>query len=582
MSDQRPDPAAEEAHALRLTGAVPLRPGDPERIGPYSALALLGSGGMGRVYLARAADDGPGLFAVKVIRPEYAEDVGFRRRFEREALVHERVRSPRAPELRGTGFAAELLWMATEYLPALDLAAAVREFGSLSPAAGWRLVAELGEALEALAAARIVHRDLKPSNILVSDAGSHVIDFGIAKAADASALTGTGNRLGTPAYMSPEYLRTGECVTASDVFSLACALVYATTGHAPFGDGTGVDVMHRVAFEDPDPQVLAQVHADDPVLAALLASCLAKDPAHRPTPRALREAAAERGTPPQWPDPLYSRLLGLRQAYDVLHALPAARATLLRGPATRPPLTPAPPIPTTPPPRPLSRPAPAELLRPTPPTPAPAAPSPHPSSAAPAHRKPPTPHRGKARSRTLVLIAVAALCALAATLFLLTRPGPPAAAAPPEPPGTVTTAPAQDTGAEGRGHAETPAGAKSPAPALPDAPTTAPATDRPPTSDAPQPQVPSPTSESTPPDTPAPADCSYYSGNGRTGPGDSGKKVLQVQCLLLQRGYDIGGPLDGSYGDGTAGAVRALQADAGLPGTGAVDRATWGALRAAG
>lgn len=223
----------DEAAALRQTAAAPLRPADPERVGPYVPLALLGSGGMGRVYLARPSDDSPGLFAVKVIRPEYAEDPTFRRRFEQEALVHGRVRTPRAPRLCGTGFQDELLWMATEYLAALDLADAVREGGALEPGAVWRLVAELGQALADLAATGIVHRDLKPSNVLLSVQGAHVIDFGISKAADASAITGTGNRVGTPAYMSPEYLRTGHCDASSDVFSLAGTLIYAAAGRAP-------------------------------------------------------------------------------------------------------------------------------------------------------------------------------------------------------------------------------------------------------------------------------------------------------------------------------------------------------------
>ncbi|WP_405537930.1 protein kinase domain-containing protein [Streptomyces sp. NBC_00075] len=292
----------DEAAALRQTGAAPLRPADPERIGPYVPLALLGSGGMGRVYLARPSDDGPGLFAVKVIRPEYAEDPTFRRRFEHEALVHGRVRTPRAPRLCGTGFQDELLWMATEYLPALDLADAVREGGALEPGAVWRLVAELGQALADLSATGIVHRDLKPSNVLLSVSGAHVIDFGISKAADASSITGTGNRVGTPAYMSPEYLRTGHCDAASDVFSLAGTLIYAAAGRAPFGDGTGVDVMHRVAFEEPAAEVIGAITATDPALGALLSACLAKEPELRPTPAALIEAAtsarrATAGTP---------------------------------------------------------------------------------------------------------------------------------------------------------------------------------------------------------------------------------------------------------------------------------------------
>ncbi|MHC5908568.1 serine/threonine-protein kinase, partial [Streptomyces sp. S6] len=311
-----------EAGALRRTGAQPLRPGDPERVGPYVTLALLGSGGMGRVYLGRAADDGPGLFAVKVIRPEYAEDPRFRRRFEREALVHDRIRTARAPRLRGTGFEAELLWMATEYLPSLDLADAVRTDGALSTAAVWRLVAELGEALGVLAEAHVVHRDLKPSNVLLSDQGTHVIDFGIAKAVDVSAITGTGNRVGTPAYMSPEYLRTGHCDTKSDVFSLAGTLIYAAAGRAPFGDGTGVDVMHRVAFEEPDAEVLAKVTAACPDLGALLASCLAKDPELRPTPQALTASAAPHVTSRDWPEPLHTRVRELRE-----HSLSPPRPT---------------------------------------------------------------------------------------------------------------------------------------------------------------------------------------------------------------------------------------------------------------
>lgn len=84
--------------------------------------------------------------------------------------------------------------------------------------------------------------------------------------------------------MAPEYLREGRCDAASDVFSLGCTIVYAATGHAPFGDGTGVDVMHRVAFEAPDTEVMAELAQADPALAALLSACLAKDPAGRPTP----------------------------------------------------------------------------------------------------------------------------------------------------------------------------------------------------------------------------------------------------------------------------------------------------------
>ncbi|WP_338682584.1 protein kinase [Streptomyces acidiscabies] len=632
-----------EAGALRLTGAQPLRLGDPDRVGPYATLALLGSGGMGRVYLGRSADDGPGLFAVKVIRPEYAEDPRFRRRFEREALVHDRIRTARAPRLRGTGFEAELLWMATEYIPSLDLADAVREDGALTTPAVWRLVAELGEALGVLAEAHVVHRDLKPSNVLLSDRGTHVIDFGIAKAVDVSAITGTGNRVGTPAYMSPEYLRTGHCDTASDVFSLAGTLIYAAVGRAPFGDGTGVDVMHRVAFEEPDAEVLAQVTAADPGLGALLASCLAKDPAERPTPAALTESAAAHLTSPDWPEPLGTRVRELRQAYDVLHDMPVALVPHLRPRGHRPPLG------STPPPGPLSRPAPDAVMIPpiadsgvaqTPGSlaygaaePGELAGSQGPGSAADPNSRehagpseaagpaggagspgdanspdtdgssssshPLLPGPGRRRRKRLIIATTGvSLCAVAAGTFVLTRPGTPASAAPPRNSVVTTGGTAPSPGASG---SREPSGTKTisgdrsasdPADApggSPSAPTPDGSADEGTVSTGPTPSAgpsagasdpgttPGAESPSTDPE-PPPASCSYYAGNGPVGPGDSGKKVQQAQCLLVAHGYDIGGE-SGSYGAGTEAAVRSFQSSAGLNATGSVDRSTWGALR---
>ncbi|MER7177484.1 protein kinase domain-containing protein [Streptomyces mesophilus] len=327
--------------ALGQAGAEPLRSGDPGAIGPYAAIGMLGSGGMGRVYLARPADDRPGLAAVKVIRPEYAEDAEFRRRFEREAAVHGQVRTPHAPSLLGTGFEDRLLWMATQYVPGLNLADAVRENGVLEPAGVWRLVGELGRALDGLAATGIVHRDLKPSNVILSAQGVHVIDFGISQAVDSSAITSTGSRVGTPAYMAPEYLRDGRCDTVSDVFSLACTLVYAATGHAPFGDGTGVDVMHRVAFEEPMAEVIGELTLADASLAALLTSCLAKDPALRPTPQQLIAAADAHPRTPAWQEPLHGRLVQRGHAYEVLHRTTAHQTGHFRAPTVRAP-SPAP------------------------------------------------------------------------------------------------------------------------------------------------------------------------------------------------------------------------------------------------
>ncbi|MFJ4691545.1 protein kinase [Streptomyces sp. NPDC088766] len=583
MSDQRPspsDPATSEATALRQAGASPLRPDDPEQVGPYVPLARLGSGGMGRVYLARPVDDSPGLVALKVIRPEYAEDPRFRRRFEREAAVHARLRTPHAPKLCGTGFRDELLWMATEYLPGPDLAQAVREDGPLATATVWQVAEHLARALCELAAADIVHRDLKPSNVLLTLRGAHLIDFGISRAAEASSITGTGNRVGTPAYMSPEHLRTGRSDTASDVFSLAGTLVFAVAGRAPFGDGTGVDVMHRVAFEEPDRELLGEISSTDPALGSLLSACLAKEPGRRPTPAELLRTAARHAGPPGWPDPLGGRVLARQRAYEVLFRIPVDRRARLARPTPAPPPPPAPPAP------------PAE------PTPSPAATHP-----------PGTPRGGRRRKPLLAGAAVVALCLTAAGIYALTGRNIPATAGSP---GSAATAPA-DSGAGSGGTASSPSrgirgGAStrggvstgggsaarpdgstdetsgplataSPSPSDGRTPTPAAPPAGPGASTDPAPAPSSPAAE--PVTAPWNTDCTHYLGSGRTRRGDTGKRVLQVQCMLTKRGYGLGdSDSDGDFGPGTETAVRDFQNDRGLTGDGIVDHDTWTALHA--
>ncbi|WP_030317098.1 serine/threonine-protein kinase [Streptomyces sp. NRRL B-3229] len=548
-------PAAGDT-ALRQVGAAPLLPTDPPRIGPYAPLGLLGSGGMGRVYLARHADGGPGLAAVKVIRPEYAEGPDFRRRFEREAAVHGRVRTPRAPHLLGTGFDDALLWMSTEYLPGLTLVDAVRECGLMEPAGVWRLVAELGEALSALTAAGVVHRDLKPSNVILSPRGAHVIDFGISRAADSSAITTTGNRVGTAAYMAPEYLREGRCDAASDVFSLGCTLVYAATGHAPFGDGTGVDVMHRVAFEAPDTEVMAELAQSDPALAALLTACLTKDPAGRPTPRQLTDAAtaAGHGRASLWQEPLAARLRERQQGCAVLADLPAGS-----GPFR----TPTQPV----------------------------------VSHAPA----PTASRNGRRRRPLIAgVAGIAVGAVAVGAFLLTRPGleSPAVAAPTGSAGATastappssppSTSPSASTSAKEDGEKKKDKGkgenqqvtAEKTSPEPDGTPSSTPTR-----AGSGNPPAPTPTATVTrttaPPAAPAwISGCTYYSGTEQTEYGDKGQRVVQVQCMLTKRGYSVGSSgVDGEFGKDTRTAVKQFQSAKGLEVDGQVGPYTWAALR---
>jgi eukaryotic-like serine/threonine-protein kinase len=600
MTDQPPGSPYTPVYgdtALPQAGATPLRPADPGRIGPYVSLGLLGSGGMGRVYVARPVDGTPGLAAVKVIRPEYAEDPRFRRRFEREAALHARVRSAQAPQLLGTGFDDSLLWMATQYVPGLNLADAVRECGTLECRGVWRLVGDLGQALSALAVAGVVHRDLKPSNVILSEQGAHVIDFGIAQAADSSAITSTGSRVGTPAYMAPEYLREGRCDTASDVFSLAGSLIYAATGHAPFGDGTGVDVMHRVAFEEPKADVMAGLAARDADLAELLSACLSKDPAGRPTPGQLTEAAvaAGHGHAATWHEPLAGHLLSRRQACDALAQVPVQQ--LAQGQQSQQGMH--------------------ETVQLRMRAQHSAFPAPGATRAATLGDSGGDGGGGRKRRRAyLAVTAGLAVCALAAGAFFLTRPAtdhpaptaakaaestaPDEATASPSP----TSSPSADRekGKEGKGKGDgeddgkgsgkgtDAAGDES---AAPDGSTGG--TDGTPTDETSAPSDgsgsgsggrgtaphPTPTKTATTPATPPwISGCTHYSGTALTVRGDRGPRVLQVQCMLTKRGYSVGGSgVDGQFGADTESAVRLFQSDKGLAVDGQVGPNTWAGLR---
>ncbi|MFJ1562280.1 protein kinase domain-containing protein [Streptomyces mirabilis] len=287
----RSETLAYAALGMEPPPVIPLRKSDPRQAGPYRLETVLGSGGMGRVYLGRDTTGGAGLAAVKVIRPEYTEDPLFRKRFEREVGALDRVKGAHIVRLMGSGCDEDLVWVATEYIPGPTLSGVVTERGPIDPAAAWRLLADVGRAIEAIWRAGLVHRDLKPSNVILGADGARVIDFGVVQAGDGTSLTATGQNVGTPAYMSPEQTRGLEVTAASDVFSLASTLTYAVAGQAPFGEGTGVDVLHRVAFDAPREEVLDKVADVDAELAAFIRTCLDKDPEQRPLPETVFRTA---------------------------------------------------------------------------------------------------------------------------------------------------------------------------------------------------------------------------------------------------------------------------------------------------
>ncbi|MGX9888309.1 protein kinase domain-containing protein [Streptomyces sp. NPDC002276] len=287
----RSETMAYAAAGMEPPPEVPLRKSDPRQAGPYRLLSVLGSGGMGRVYLGRDTTGSTGPAAVKVIRPEYAEDPQFRKRFEREVGALDSIQGAHIVRLLGSGCDEDLVWVATEYIPGPTLDQLVAARGPVDAAAAWRLMGDVGRAIEAIWRSGLVHRDLKPSNVILGADGARVIDFGVVQATDGTSITATGQNVGTPAYMSPEQVRGQEVTAASDVFSLASTLTYAVAGEAPFGEGTGVDVLHRVAFDPPREETLDKVAAVDMDLAAFIRVCLDKDPEQRPLPEAVFRTA---------------------------------------------------------------------------------------------------------------------------------------------------------------------------------------------------------------------------------------------------------------------------------------------------
>jgi eukaryotic-like serine/threonine-protein kinase len=274
-----------------------LQAGDPQRIGPYRLLGRLGAGGMGRVFLGRSA--GGRLVAVKVIRPELAGGQGFRARFEREVAAARNVSGLFTAEVVDADVFGPVPWLATAYVPGPSLDDAVSGEGPLPVPSVLALAAGLAEGLQAIHAAGLVHRDIKPSNVLLASDGPRVIDFGISRAAEASALTQTGMAVGSPGFMSPEQAEGGAVGPASDVFGLGAVLVFAATGDGPFGGGSTPALMFRAVHRQPDTsRVPAQIRP-------LVERCLARNPRQRPsTTDLLTELGGGRLAADWLPEPL--------------------------------------------------------------------------------------------------------------------------------------------------------------------------------------------------------------------------------------------------------------------------------------
>ncbi len=267
-------------------------------LGSYRLEEKLGEGGMGEVWrarhrmLARPA-------AIKLIRPSFAGDVRGAvseeavRRFEREAQVIARLRSPHTVELFDFGRAADgAFYYVMELLDGLDADSLLRRFGPIPPERVIYLLRQVCHSLSEAQSCGLVHRDIKPANIFLCRYGEEydfvkVLDFGIVRAvrdsADMSPLHTRENAVhGTPAFMAPEQAMGTDVDGRADVYATGCVAYWLLTGQFVFTAESSMGFLIQHAQTPPTPP---SARTDLPIPAALddlVLSCLAKDPANRP------------------------------------------------------------------------------------------------------------------------------------------------------------------------------------------------------------------------------------------------------------------------------------------------------------
>ncbi|MFI8814271.1 MULTISPECIES: protein kinase domain-containing protein [unclassified Streptomyces] len=260
----------------------PLETGDPIRLGPYHLRGVLGEGGMGKVYVGQ---DGHGrAAAVKVLHSHLAHDANLAQRFVREAHMAQAVTGEGVARVLDARTEGGRPWIATEFLAGPTLDEAVRAYGPLDEPGVRVLAVALARALQDIHAAGLVHRDLKPANIVLTSAGPRIIDFGIARPEHGFTLTVTGQVPVTPGYGAPEQVLGRRVGPAADVFSLGAVLVHASSGQRAYEGAHVAAVQYEVVHGEP------RLDRVPPALVALIAPCLAKDPAHRPVPEQLAGA----------------------------------------------------------------------------------------------------------------------------------------------------------------------------------------------------------------------------------------------------------------------------------------------------
>jgi eukaryotic-like serine/threonine-protein kinase len=282
---------------------------EARQLGQYRLKQRLGSGGMGEVYLAEHL-----LLrrpcAVKLIRPEHANDKKSLARFEREVRAMATLTHWNTVEIFDYGHAEDgTFYYVMEYLPGRTLDNLVSEYGPLPPARVVHFLRQICYALREAHGIGLLHRDIKPSNVLACERGgvqdvAKLLDFGLvqdaASSPDANRLTLIGSIVGSPPFMSPEQASGKSLDTRSDIYSVGTLAFYLLTGQPPFPRDTPMQMLMAHAYEPVLP--MASIHSGVPGdVEAVVRRCLEKDPANRwPDVHSLERALAACGCADEW------------------------------------------------------------------------------------------------------------------------------------------------------------------------------------------------------------------------------------------------------------------------------------------
>ena len=264
---------------------MPLSP--KTRLGPYEIVAPLGSGGMGDVYKARDTRLDRTV-AIKICTGRFTD------RFEREARAISSLNHQHICALYDIGREDSMEFLVMEHLEGESLEARLRN-GALPVAEALKFAIQIAGALDAAHRKGVIHRDLKPGNVMLTSGGAKLLDFGLAKIAEAppalpgsntslptvaQSLTTEGTILGTFQYMAPEQLEGKECDARSDIFSFGALLYEMITGRKAFQGASQANLIAALMSADPPPVSAVQPMAS-PALDRLVRKCLAKSPDDR-------------------------------------------------------------------------------------------------------------------------------------------------------------------------------------------------------------------------------------------------------------------------------------------------------------